>query len=293
MPKKILIGIGAAVFVVIWGLWYLGGENLEKQALATRASGVQPLVGFEKLNQPDSDNDGLKDWEEELWQTDPSNPDTDGDGFKDGEEVIANHSPVIKAPEDNLVDEDYKALALIRQATQTKGAPLLDPALASALPAFTYTQKDLKIVGQNERVTLIAYGKELGRILANHFVADTENEMKIVLQVFENRGQEELAKISRTKNLYLQTAAALLNLPVPTSAAPIHLNLLNALAGIAELDFQMEKVLAEPVLALESARTYPLRYAALLDAVQNINRYFLKQNIRFAEDDNIKIIPKL
>jgi hypothetical protein len=34
----------------------------------------------------DTDLDGLKDWEEALWGTDPKNPDTDGDGTADGRE---------------------------------------------------------------------------------------------------------------------------------------------------------------------------------------------------------------
>lgn len=48
----------------------------------------------------DTDNDGLKDWEEELYKTDPNNPDTDGDGYPDGEEINSGHNPLIKAPGD-------------------------------------------------------------------------------------------------------------------------------------------------------------------------------------------------
>lgn len=50
----------------------------------------------------DSDNDGLRDWEEELYHTDPLNPDTDGDGYLDGEEVDSGHNPLVKAPGDKL-----------------------------------------------------------------------------------------------------------------------------------------------------------------------------------------------
>ena len=43
----------------------------------------------EKIILKDSDNDGLKDWEEVLWKTDPNNPDSDGDGMNDNEEVLS------------------------------------------------------------------------------------------------------------------------------------------------------------------------------------------------------------
>ncbi len=42
----------------------------------------------------DSDNDGLKNWEENLRKTDPKNPDSDGDGTTDGDEVAAGRDPL-------------------------------------------------------------------------------------------------------------------------------------------------------------------------------------------------------
>lgn len=51
----------------------------------------------------DTDNDGLKDWEEDLYKTDPLNPDTDNDGYLDGEEINSGHNPLVKGPDDNQV----------------------------------------------------------------------------------------------------------------------------------------------------------------------------------------------
>ena len=51
----------------------------------------------------DSDNDGLKDWEEDLYKTDYLNPDTDGDGYLDGEEINSDHNPLVKGPNDKQI----------------------------------------------------------------------------------------------------------------------------------------------------------------------------------------------
>jgi hypothetical protein len=51
----------------------------------------------------DTDNDGIKDWEEDLLKTDPTNPDTDNDGFLDGEEMNSGHNPLVKSPGDTQV----------------------------------------------------------------------------------------------------------------------------------------------------------------------------------------------
>lgn len=48
----------------------------------------------------DTDGDGLKDWEELLYKSDPTNSDSDGDGTTDGAEVKASRDPAKAAPDD-------------------------------------------------------------------------------------------------------------------------------------------------------------------------------------------------
>jgi hypothetical protein len=43
----------------------------------------------------DTDADGLSDYIENYYGTDPNNPDTDGDGYKDGEEVENGYDPLV------------------------------------------------------------------------------------------------------------------------------------------------------------------------------------------------------
>lgn len=55
---------------------------------------VERMLGTDPFN-PDTDNDGLTDYEEVcIYGTDPLNPDTDGDGYLDGEEVAAGYNPL-------------------------------------------------------------------------------------------------------------------------------------------------------------------------------------------------------
>ncbi len=46
------------------------------------------------FNTIDTDHDGLPDWQESLYGTDPKKADTDGDGTSDGEEVKENRDPL-------------------------------------------------------------------------------------------------------------------------------------------------------------------------------------------------------
>src|SRR5262249_19654998 len=74
-PRTLDSGIGYSV-VTSNGLTYL--EPIEIQLEPDR----------------DADDDGLRDDEEPLHGTDPSNPDTDGDGMPDGWEVANGFNPL-------------------------------------------------------------------------------------------------------------------------------------------------------------------------------------------------------
>ncbi len=56
------------------------------------------------LDLEDSDGDGLLDYQEIMYMTDPNNPDTDGDGLLDGDEINIGTSP-------NLPDTDGNGLS--------------------------------------------------------------------------------------------------------------------------------------------------------------------------------------
>jgi len=91
MKKIPLITIIVGIILVIGGVifvWKFPGNKTSK---------------ISQENLKDNDNDGLKDWEEELYKTNPNNPDTDADGYLDGEEVNSGHNPLVKAPGDEIV----------------------------------------------------------------------------------------------------------------------------------------------------------------------------------------------
>ena len=74
------------------------GDSLKRDVLGTDTdTGGDWSVGFAapgRPNSPDSDGDGLSDWEEtNIQHTDPGNPDTDGDGYPDGLEVEKGANP--------------------------------------------------------------------------------------------------------------------------------------------------------------------------------------------------------
>lgn len=65
---------------------YTDGEEI--------SNNFSPLVAFKKLEEVDSDSDGLNDKVELALGTSLWNKDSDGDGFQDGEEAFAGYNPL-------------------------------------------------------------------------------------------------------------------------------------------------------------------------------------------------------
>lgn len=148
--------------VLLFGI-FIGGVAV----LQTKGTGASILTAGKKILFPiaaepdaDPDNDGLKNWEEELHKTDPRNPDTDEDGYVDGEEVASGYDPTVKAPGDALEGTDSSAprplpknltTHLSQLLTEKIAAGEFDPAQGDALdaagdPSIPYNQDVLNEV---------------------------------------------------------------------------------------------------------------------------------------------------
>lgn len=107
-------GFGATpiVFVLV-PLISLGGFLLFSALRGAHAPEITPVAIQKQSAQEntslDSDQDGLKDWEEQIYATDTHNPDSDGDGAKDGDEITQGRDPLKKGPNDMLTKIDASA----------------------------------------------------------------------------------------------------------------------------------------------------------------------------------------
>lgn len=101
MTVKIKIFLGVlAVFAFLTVFTF-------SKSLITSGESVITSANLSKATQleveTDSDNDGLLNSEESIWNTDFQDSDSDDDGFLDGEEVASGHDPIKKGPDDLLV----------------------------------------------------------------------------------------------------------------------------------------------------------------------------------------------
>lgn len=83
------------IVLIVWNLYPGNTEWETKKQLDEIKKEAEVVAEKRKV---DSDGDGLLDWEEDLYQTNPEISDTDNDGVSDKEEVDQNRSPVVFGP---------------------------------------------------------------------------------------------------------------------------------------------------------------------------------------------------
>jgi hypothetical protein len=88
----------------------------------------------------DSDGDGLKDWEEKIYGTDPNNPDTDGDGTSDGDEIKSSRNPLKKGPDDGIsiplppAEDENKTAAIANKLINQPITQIIAESISGARP---------------------------------------------------------------------------------------------------------------------------------------------------------------
>ena len=93
LNKKLFVVLGVVLVFFVMFIFFNKYKN-NKLNYVSAAENQRTQEITQKIIQKDSDNDGLKDWEEVLWKTDPNNPDTDEDGMNDNEEVLIGRDPL-------------------------------------------------------------------------------------------------------------------------------------------------------------------------------------------------------
>jgi hypothetical protein len=212
LPSKkfvyILISIISALCIVYISYIFINKNKTNKTAPISTET-IKKAQEFISL---DTDGDGLKDWEEALWKTDPKNKDTDGDGTNDGEEILLNRDPLKpninppgQEPSDKIdekiiaaekkAEEEYSQLTATEmvarqlfsqyiatkkiggQLTETDKFQIIENSIIN-LPQITfkkYTEKDLVISNASDNESLKNYSNSVAEILLTNLRTEIEN----------------------------------------------------------------------------------------------------------------------
>lgn len=278
--------IGIIVVIAIGTYALLGGE-VDPRALLTQSD--DGSASSEQL--ADTDEDGLEDWEESLWNTDPNNPDSDDDGISDGDEVAEGTHPKIAGPNDQIdqrrIDAVYSQDAEAEQNVTREVWQDLLPYMASYVSvddeskevsqehmddlldevserASTdrperFERSDLNINSQATFEDLDEYFISYTQITGEYYSStEMEQELTIMGQATANGevDEEMLVGLEVVSNDYRAMANELLELSVPESLANIHLEVVNNYLGLSQATEDMAMLADDPVRAMAGLSRY-------------------------------------
>ncbi len=280
---------------------------------------VAESLGLQQINK-DSDNDGLKDWEEALWKTDPNNPDTDKDGALDGQEIIESRNPLVTGPEDYFEDTQiqnqnsasfpeasslteafsqqfFSEYLKIKQSEETLSEKSRDELInyfvegaknlnLNANQDF-YTISDIKISPKNDTNSTRQYANNLALIIKKHFDPIPESEMTILGQIASSRDEttlssRDLDRLNPLMAAYRNTSSEALSLTVPSNLANFHLAIVNSFFKIGENLNSIQKISEDPIQAVVALSQYEQESQKAYSSLKGLNDY-LRYKVTFQD----------
>lgn len=317
--KKILIFLAIAIVILILVFTFTRGKK-NSVSLVQNTQNNKILNEIQKMTLvlagKDSDNDGLKDWEESLWKTDPNLSDTDGDGTTDGKEVLQGRNPMKPGPNDKLEEfnpatatstkkfkditetdkfsqeffaryMELKQNGDINEQDQADLISLFAEKNYSLMPNKIYTEKDLKILDDESPSALHSYGNSVVKIITENTPKKTDNELLILEKALKSNNPEEVKKYDIIIKSYKKMISGLLGVFVPISedAVEIHISLLNSISSIISNIEAMKKVFDDPILATSNITSFINNSNAFLTSWFGLQVYFKNENIIFNKDE--------
>lgn len=310
-------GLIFITLVLVGGItWYLY-QNSRLTYNSSDETGTQSHISLSGTqDEADTDGDGLKDWEESLWNTDPLNKDTDGDGTTDGQEVKDGRDPLKKGPNDRsesgqVSTPDAKVSASAFNATEALSKDLfahylnlkqsnkeVDPkaqqtlisdVLSSAnatLPFATFTSAKLNVVQDSVEAGRL-YGNTLTKIAREKSPKRTENELLILSQIIQ-KGDSTGAwtkKLNSIGDAYINIAKAYSTMTVPAGFVELHVEYMNILSSIGSDILGMAKFSTDPALTAGSLGRYNQDTETLGKLLKQYKEQFRGAKIVFNRND--------
>lgn len=313
-----IISVLLCCILVLAGFWL---AKREKKVTVYGALTTEQINRAKAVLEHDADEDGLKDWEEELWTTDPKNPDTDGDGTLDGEEIRLERNPLVAntakedgIPNDLLDSETLKTKTTLGKAEWTEtdklsreffgkylaltqsGRPftekeaqrLLDE-VVSNYPEnpqkLVFSESDVLVASSDDVSEYHAYGNALGVIIEARKNPEDENELAIYERALNNEDEGDLATLTDRVTHYQGFIDDMKDVPAPTGITSVHRDLLNALEILKESVEGMLFSMSDPVKSLGPTTAYPKGVDALVKAFEDINTALKEKGVVFKKGE--------
>ncbi len=302
------IGILLSVFVstsLIFGAYALA-KNTSTPKIAVASTETELLA---VIAQRDTDKDGLPDWEEVLYGTNPTERDTRQLGMSDGEAVSrglivprANVPMPISTNKVEIDDTESPAQNTLTSvfaqslfskyilARQENGGDLSteqisslvqnarQQLMASVRPASNFkTKEDLSIIASSPDL-LRKYAISAEEVLSTHSGNLSESELFYLDLALRNGDSEAIHNLEKLSRAYIDSAMGLVAIAVPSDLSGLSLDLINVLYRIGNEIGDFSRVTTDPIATMLSLAQYRDSIDNMIEIFQKISEMYIINN---------------
>lgn len=311
-PKRTLVISLTVAVVIIVGAYYFSGHHF---SLSTPVSAESTQEMLKAYATKDSDGDGLPDWEEALYGTDPTNAHSVRASLTDSQAVAqglvtpqyattpaAPHIsskqtevPGNAAAPGSLTDQFAQLFFSTYMNQRGAVAPSADDLqnfVQSAVAQLETTQvrinaystSDMHIVGQGGSA-LKLYAAAIDDAFTKNTVQLPYDELTYFADATEKNDPTALANVAKIGSAYLAIARASAAAPVPQEAASAHLAVVNAMARLGNTISDLAAVNDDPIRAMLGLQSYPGDVAQFATSLTAMNAVFAADGVQLTDID--------
>ena len=295
LPSKKFAVVLGAILLISGGVFYFKHYGNPFNKIAEYKSAQSKDLKLEELAVKDTDTDGVPDWEEALWGTDPKNPDTKGDGLGDKKYIDGRRSALSQGggsmEDKKLNDTDifardfFTAILSLRQEGNLNSGSisslsetvLKNAAVKTVLPD-TFTVSNLSFYKDDSKTNLKKYHTEISKILTK-YKDSLGGELETMGIVIDTEGREGLDDLKSAGLGYESMARALMKIKIPPSATALHLELSNDALNTSIAISNMSKLYDNPLLGLIGIGQQNIYSPKMIQTLENLATYFAKSGI--------------
>lgn len=277
------------IFFIISSIFF--GKN-SYIALNKNAKLQNEKITLNNLLQKDTDGDGVMDWEEALWGTDP-NKEITFDGVKDSDYIkqkradlkLSNESELTTSGEgltetDKFAQQFFASLSAMKQSGQidqtainnvsaSLGQNIVDPNLIDK-----YNEKDINL-DENDGVDVQEnYYISAKNLFESYKEKGIGDELEIVSTITSSgatgNDPESANKLATIADAYQEYAQEMIKVSVPGSLTQYHIRIVNNANNTGIAVRNMIKVMDDPIVGLSGLSQYQKYSDDLISSVGDL-----------------------
>ncbi|MBP6883805.1 MAG: hypothetical protein KBC06_01040 [Candidatus Pacebacteria bacterium] len=291
--KKATLIVGAILFLAV--IFFLKNESIYKNKASQEAGLTYGNIAVQDLLSKDTDLDGIQDWEESLWGTDPTKKDTNDDGTPDSTEIAKMKTErelatgdEANVPDDaNLTQTDkfsrelFSTVAALNQAgeiddnTIEKLSTSLNDQIKNVTPKKIYLISEIEISTDNNPQAYQAYSSSLDALFKKTYTQKTENVLDILKEFIgdgDNVNTEALMKLDPIIDQTSKFMNGMVLIKVPSAISQEHLDVVNSLERLNETLSNIQKYENDVIVAMGGVSKFEENnnlYQASIDKLLN------------------------